>query len=215
MNKNVLAISLFANLCFAVFLGQKIIQRLQKQEVQKVSHSEVRLDQFSSYPTPKDTVVLIGDSLIERGQWDELIPETKTVNRGISGATFKSYLDTGIIQRLDSSNKVIILLGINNFWNGETYPQIFEQFLAFKSAIKEKNFKSVSFVKLLPTFLSDLDKRSEDILNLNLEIAKSFSDTEIIDLSQELSSPQYFIDGVHLNGSGYQVVGTKISSLLK
>lgn len=144
-----------------------------------------------------------------------MIPEIKIVNRGISGATFKSYLDTGIIQRLDSSNKVIILLGINNFWNGETYPQIFEQFLAFKSVIKEKNFKSVSFVKLLPTFLSDFDKRSEDILNLNLEIAKSFSDMEIIDLSQELSSSQYFIDGVHLNGSGYQVVGIKISSLLK
>jgi hypothetical protein len=64
-------------------------------------------------------VVMLGDSLTELGEWQEMFPEVKIANRGIS-----SDMTSGILERLDEvmearPRKVFLMAGINDlFWGG-------------------------------------------------------------------------------------------------
>ncbi|MCP4911783.1 MAG: hypothetical protein GY909_01590 [Oligoflexia bacterium] len=180
-----------------------------------MTHIDVRLDQFRSYPNPMNSIVLIGDSLIERGQWDEMLPGFKSVNRGVSGATFGTYLASGILQSLDSSNEIIILLGINNFWKNESYENTKDQLVKFLDVVKKKDFKRVTIIKLLPTYYEQLDQKRNEIDKLNEDIEKLAKKYRVIDLSNALNDQSFFIDGVHLSGKGYKVVGDNILKYLK
>ena len=54
-----------------------------------------RVSFFSSYPPPGDSIVMLGDSITEGGEWVELFPGTPVRNRGIGGDT-----TTGLLARL-------------------------------------------------------------------------------------------------------------------
>lgn len=78
------------------------------------SYYKQRLEYFRQMPDRKKEVVFLGDSHTELGEWQELIPRQRIINRGISGDN--TY---GVLNRLDeivSSRpaKIFLMIGVND-----------------------------------------------------------------------------------------------------
>ena len=75
-----------------------------------------------------ETLLLLGDSLIEYGDWSSLLPAYRTINRGAAGETV-GELAGRLGREVDLENdpeQIIILSGTNNMLMGdESFPAIF------------------------------------------------------------------------------------------
>ena len=89
MKNIIISLSLLASFAFAT-------TNLDPYYLHKKSQFEM-LAQNDKYK-----IVMLGDSITDEGQWDELLNNSKVQNRGISGDT-----TDGVLDRLDSINKNI------------------------------------------------------------------------------------------------------------
>lgn len=79
-----------------------------------------RMDLFNSHPPEDHDIVFLGNSITERGEWEQLITGKKIANRGIGGD-----ITYGVIARLDNvialrPKKIFLLIGINDI--GRFFP---------------------------------------------------------------------------------------------
>jgi lysophospholipase L1-like esterase len=155
--------------------------------------------------------VFIGGSITDAAEWEDLFPSLKIANRGISGDT-----TIGVLKRLDSiysskAAKAFIMIGINDISIGLEIYHIVEN---YKRIINKLNAHGMH-VYIQSTILAGKRKTGLNmkIIALN-ELLKKISDENekvtYIDLNIKLSkdshlSSNYSTDGVHLNGSGYDV----------
>ena len=149
---------------------------------------------------------MVGDSLTDLGEWQELLHRDDVVNRGITNDT-----TAGLLSRLKESapdhSKVFLLIGVNDLLHD-----------ASVSATEEGIAKAVSRLQpahevlLQSTLLTDRD----DALNRKIGQLDAFERNlcrgggcTFVDLNLALSAggrlnPAYTADGLHLNGSGYR-----------
>ena len=104
------------------------------------SHYEHKKSQFELLSnTNTSRIVMLGDSIIERGLWHELTNRDDIANRGISGDT-----TAGILNRIGSLNngieKAFIMIGTNDLGSKKSVEYIF---LNYKEIIEylEKKVK--------------------------------------------------------------------------
>uniref|UniRef100_A0A942T1A5 SGNH hydrolase-type esterase domain-containing protein n=1 Tax=Neobacillus citreus TaxID=2833578 RepID=A0A942T1A5_9BACI len=67
--------------------------------------------------TDRTTVLFLGDSITAEGPWEQLVPDERTSNHGISGDT-----TDGVLDRLDrvvaeQPEVIVLLIGTNDFGN--------------------------------------------------------------------------------------------------
>ena len=82
------------------------------------AHYQQRLEFFEKMPNQKNEIVFLGNSIIEHGEWQELLAgvKAKVINGGIGGDnTF------GVLARLDEvlvskPQKILLLIGINDLF---------------------------------------------------------------------------------------------------
>jgi len=69
-------------------------------------------------------IMMLGDSITDRGLWGELTQRDDIVNRGINGDTTE-----GVLHRLDALNphiqKAYIMIGVNDILMGKKISEIF------------------------------------------------------------------------------------------
>src|SRR3954449_5765154 len=74
---------------------------------------EARAAQFRDLRSPAD-IVMLGDSLTEWGNWHEMVPEFRIINRGIAGDTSSGVLDR-LQEVIDRRPKVVfVMIGTND-----------------------------------------------------------------------------------------------------
>jgi lysophospholipase L1-like esterase len=175
---------------------------------------EARTTQFN-YLTAKDKVVFVGNSLIEGGNWDELLHSESIVNRGIGG----DY-SNGIAKRLggyiaQKPRCIVYLDGINDFARGYPLPVVVAN---FKRAAEETRAKHIPLIALSTLYVSNQYGPAEKVRALNRIVADynaqlstycQANQIPYVDANQVLASDStlvasYSIDGVHLKGPGYQ-----------
>ena len=206
--KRVLFISVFINIVLLAHTGKKIYSRLSSVETNRPSHYAMRIDYFKSLPNPKNKIVMVGDSLIERGYWNELVDNSKVINRGISGITIRGLLKSRLVESLDQSNEIILLIGINDIWQNRDELDIQTDLKTLFTLLNKKNFKKVSIIGLLPAFDKELAER--DLMRKRVNKLIGQSRFHYIDLEETLNHSKFFMDGVHLNGHGYKTLVSKV-----
>lgn len=77
-------------------------------------------ENLSSSKDKKEKIVFLGDSLIDKGEWNELLSNEDIANRGINGDTTE-----GVLNRIDSvialvPKKAFIMIGTNDVGRGES-----------------------------------------------------------------------------------------------
>ena len=176
---------------------------------------ENRKNLFEHLPLPKGSIVFLGDSITEYGQWEELLNNSKVKNRGISGDT-----TWGLLRRLkgitsSQPKAIFLMIGINDFlFIGQekiikNYSQIIQQ-------IKSETPNSQLFIQSVLPVNSSVKKTvfdNEAITSLNKALRKSANKEGVtyLDIHQRLLDnddvlkAEFTADGVHINGAAYMI----------
>ncbi|GEM_PF-77767 len=190
-----------------------------------------RMEFFKQLPPVKHAVVFLGNSITERGEWHELIPEEVVLNRGIGGDnTF------GVLARLDDilnndPAKIFLLIGINDIGRGLPVDIILQNYERIINKIQSLSPKTILYLQsVLPindevlqySYMKNkneqVNKLNEGILKLaqkygnlpNESIRTSLRDnlvyinlhTVMADAAGQLKK-EYTIDGIHLKPLAY------------
>lgn len=217
-------ISLLAFLLMAYQFGgiSNILFKLKhKHALAKMEH---RNSHFASSPLSKGSIIFLGDSITEFGEWSELFPTHRVLNRGVAGDGIR-----GVMNRLDEIKRheptlIFLMIGVNDLCF-HTPSEVYQ-----------------SYEHLLNYMLLDFDKNQiivQSILPVNNEIYKTGTDNEQIDEVNKVVSDfcakkgipyanlaslfkdntnnlkkAFTLDGIHINGIAYKAWSQSLNNWL-
>ncbi len=222
-------ISIFINVIFitlAVFLFTKIgspryLFYLIKNRGQGiVSLKNHRTSHLNTLQIADNQIVMLGNSITAECEWSELLQNKSIINRGIIGDGTFDILDrlTPIIQA--KPRKIFLLIGVNDLLFhplsiiGENYEKIVKR-------IKTETPETELYLESVLPIHNDLRRnglKNDDINALNgqiFELSKKYK-AIYIDLASKLKNTEgslqeeLSLDGIHLNGKGYQILGENL-----
>lgn len=170
-------------------------------------HKKSLYEKLSSNNSYK--IAMLGDSITDWGEWNELFERNDLINRGISGDS-----TDGVLKRLDGINssvsKVFILIGVNDLGKGRSVDYIFDNYKKIVTRLKQKNMQPVIQSILFVDPVKIHNRKNSDIEELNNKLKTYALENDLIyiDLNVKLSKDKklrsdYSYDGLHLNGDGY------------
>ena len=216
--KKILSGFLFALLLSGCNIKQpKQIEAWKIQNDPYYKHKKSQFQMLSQ--NTKYTTVMLGDSITDEGQWDELLDNPLVQNRGISGDT-----TDGVLERLDSINKsikqVFIMIGVNDIMRGRDLDVIFANYLKIIQTFKDKNIKVYiqSTLYIGETRKANFNPKVEE-LNRRLEKYAGENQITFINLNpifapQKVLKKEFTSDDLHLNGSAYKLWAEQIRKFL-
>lgn len=167
--------------------------------------------------TPQN-VVLLGNSLTERGAWTEYFQDARLLNRGIGGDCV-----AGMIARVDSiaagnPRSIFLMAGVNDLIFSKIEPAaLLRQYVRLLDKIQRLSPQTTVYIEsLLPLdeaqnelYFAGKNTRIEAFNGLLRELASQRGIT-YIDLWSLFASDgrmptRYTVDGIHLNASGYAI----------
>jgi predicted alpha-1,2-mannosidase len=174
-----------------------------------------RKEHFETLPNTMNEIIMLGNSITNGAEWHELFGIPNIKNRGIGGD------DTdGILERLDEvtlskPSRIFIMIGTNDLANAKTVDHVLENYRKILEQIREQSPGTWVYVQsVLPTEDAiHTSRKNTDIMEINrrLETLAGEMDMVYIDLysffvtEDNKLDPDYSIDGLHLNGAGYQL----------
>ena len=164
--------------------------------------------------------VMFGDSLTQRGHWQDMFPNISIGNRGIG-----SDDTTGMLERLDSiratkAKTVPIMAGTNDV--SRKYPPdvIAKNILTIGKKLSETGIRII----VQSVILADKERRNKNIeinkINRILETESAPLGFQYIDVNKHLAPDgflleKYTVDGIHLTVQGYEIWRNILSPYLK
>jgi lysophospholipase L1-like esterase len=172
---------------------------------------------FEAMPIVTNETILLGDSITNCANWEELLSNKKVINRGISGD-----ITLGVLDRIDEivrrkPAKIFILIGINDIAQKIDPKIILENYQKIISKISSESPKTKIYIQsILPTndaydTFKNHQGKMDIIKQVNLDLAALAQKNnlfflnlypEFLDNEGKLDS-RYTNDGLHLLGSGY------------
>ena len=159
------------------------------------------------------TVVLLGHSLIEYGDWEEWLPEFNVINLGVAGETTEGLASRmeHVLRDYPGADYYLIMSGINNIAMDDysfldTYRWIIRK-------LKESSPDSKVIVhSILPCRIEFIDNNEIKKTNEKLRDIAEAEGVHYLDLydrfvdhNGEAVSEYLLDDGVHLSNAGYRV----------
>jgi lysophospholipase L1-like esterase len=186
---------------------------------------------FAQLPIGPHDIVLLGDSILDYGEWHEFLANPHARNRAINGDDTRT-----ILPRLDQITRgrprhVVLLCGINNIQNHVSYAQTTREYARIVATITSRSARTdVWLLPVLPIntrlyrkwIVPDMDflhtPAREEVVALDTFIRTLAVDRPRIhfvdlpglldpagELRQECTS-----DGIHLNGRGLEQVALRL-----
>lgn len=189
-----------------------------------IDYHNARLSDFKTDTAAKNKIVFSGDSMIEFGQWQDLLNNATIINRGILGDN-----SFGLLNRINDiiglQPKILfVIIGINDIAGNIPVKVTLNNICEFVNQIIESSPTTKIFVhSILPTnpvhsehrveFSNHYNKNDQFVeLNNLLKSQSKFLKFSFIDLykyfvdeSGNLNSEFSNEDGLHLNSKGYQL----------
>ena len=162
---------------------------------------------FESYTTQAD-VVMVGDSITDAAEWQEMFAGITIVNRGISGDTTEGLLNRlqGVIRT--GAKKAFIMIGVNDFTYTDSVDEVFKNYQQVVETLVAAGIDPYiqSTIQVGPDKTEYSLKIAE--LNRRLGIFATENGIIFIDLNRVLApagtlEESYSLDQVHLNANGY------------
>lgn len=159
------------------------------------------------------TLLMIGDSLIEWGDWDILLPELEIINRGIAGEHTEE-LSARLIREIDDIREpdhILLMSGTNNLLMGSPYfPAILASMLPRLAGLCPKSV--ITLNSIMPMRIKGLAEETVTAINQELRDVAERSGCRFLDMTKAfteqclpITKPCFMNDGVHLSTRGYQV----------
>lgn len=165
---------------------------------------------------------MLGDSLIEWGDWEILLPEYNIINRGMAGETIEG-LAARLIQELNAQpnpDAILLQSGTNNLLLGfPHFPAVYSGMLPTIRAFIPDSPIIISSLMPMPVVpeneLADLNDQLRDLTEQTeqcwfLDMVPPFTERCL-----PITKPGFLNDQVHLSTLGYQVWAEEIKSCLE
>jgi lysophospholipase L1-like esterase len=219
MTKNKLLILLiFTLISISVYekYPSKIYAKIKSKEITGTSFSENwRYQQeigLYKYYQKKGNVVMLGNSITYRADWNELLNREDIINRAIG-----SDITDGFLARMEYIYNVnpklcFVMGGVNDISKGIKPEVISDNLYEITRKLNERNIKPILFSILYTAENYPNYKEFNRSVKLSNEKIKDMCENnaiEYIDLNQILSEneilkDEYSFDGIHLTGLGYE-----------
>ncbi len=220
--KGLLGISMLANIILVGVLFY-LVQRLGgiKFMIHRISAGglagvyENRKDLFDHLTMQKGSIVFLGDSITEYGQWEELLQNPKVKNRGIAGDT-----TWGLLRRLSTITStqpqaIFLMIGVNDFLFTDK-SEIIENYTNIVQQIKTETPNSQLFIQSVLPINTNVkntvfNNKEIKLLNQSLQQLAQKEGLIYIDIHQLLANEKgalaanFTADGVHINGAAYTI----------
>ncbi len=168
------------------------------------------------------TVLMLGDSLVEWGDWQTLLPNFQVINRGLAGETTEDLAGRLIdeLNRQDEPDALLLQSGTNNLLMGNPhFPAIFSSLVPTIRALYPHAPILLSSLMPMPVVTEHLlDKVNRELL----EVAEDTDNCYFMDIVPPfieqclpITHPGFLADQVHLSTRGYQVWAAEIDRHLK
>ncbi|SMO88979.1 GH92 family glycosyl hydrolase [Gracilimonas mengyeensis] len=172
-------------------------------------------EHFENLPNTPDEILFLGDSITDNAEWAELFGNNPDIkNRGIGGD------DTdGVLERLgevteSQPDKVFIMIGTNDLAYGKSKEYVVDNYRKILDRIMSDSPDTEIYLQsVLP--VDDqvhFTRPNADIEYINGQLQSISKELGLIyiDLASQFRKdgkmdPAYSIDGLHLNGEGYEV----------
>lgn len=184
----------------------------------RTEYWQQRASLFEILPVSENSIVFLGNSITDGGEFAELLGIPEAINRGING----DVID-GIEERLEAvtsghPRRIFLLIGINDISHGKSAKAIGAEYRKLvKRILQESPATDLILQSVMPVDTSygryrNLAGREGVIGPLNsiiADIAREFG-LKYIDLWPALATdrgtlkPEMTFDGLHLNGTGYK-----------
>jgi lysophospholipase L1-like esterase len=204
-----------------VSIPSKLIEKLRPQAASSVvqipnyrenNRYARQRSMFSVYQPQPINIVMLGDSLTEDVDWNELLSRTDIANRGIGGDTL-----TGFLERLDDvyavqPRRCFIMGGVNDIRQNvplseilDTYKAIVEKLLSHEI---QPIIQSTLYIAPPRPNVASVNQKIQQLntllLNYSREKSIAFVDVNASLSTDEQLKPEHTYDGVHLVGEAYK-----------
>lgn len=170
-------------------------------------------------------VIMIGDSIVEHGKWQNAFPNHRIINLGVGGNTIEQVSDRAEMISVLQPEQVFVLVGINNYpvFDDETLMEDLYKELITK--VKACGCPRIYMISITP-ITEEAEKRlgtSNDKIDSINEIIKNICEEEgipYINASEKLKKENHADelytsgDGLHLNTEGYQRIYSALQPLI-
>lgn len=178
-----------------------------------------------------NNIVFAGDSLIAGNNWDEMLPEKTTRNRGISGDTVIG-LKNRIAEIAKTNPKAtIIQIGINDLISGKDIKDVNSEYKDLVDSYLDNQENANLILMMTFPINEDIYSRYYPSSGLNNNKIQSFKtlmkstfenydNVRMLDISKKLVDKNgnlkenYTVDGLHLTAGGYKVWIEELDKLL-
>lgn len=214
MKKKILSGFLFALLLSGC--NMKEPKQVQEWKIQNDPYYKHKTSQFKVLAmNEKYTTMMLGDSITDEAQWDELLNSDKVQNRGISGDT-----TSGVLERLDSTSKsikqVFIMIGVNDIMRGKETAEVYSNYLKIIKFFQDKNIKvyiqSTLYIgeKRAGNFNPKIEELNKKLETFAKENSITFINLNPILAPNKMLKKEFTFDDLHLNGSAYKLWAQEI-----
>ncbi|MFD2100794.1 D-alanyl-lipoteichoic acid biosynthesis protein DltD [Flagellimonas iocasae] len=193
----------------------RILRKFKTEEVKDIPYSNNwrYKQEMSLYPyyKKKGTIVMLGNSITYRVDWNELLNRSDVINRGVG-----SDITKGMLERLPhvintSPQLCFVMGGVNDLNAGGPIDTIVSNLEKIAAVLKQNEVKPVIFSILhVSDTYQDYAEFNKKVKQTNEAIKKMCADhnIEFVDLNRSLSEnemlkTEYSFDGIHLTGLGY------------
>lgn len=165
---------------------------------------------------------MLGDSLVEWGDWQKLLPSVSVINRGIAGEPTEG-LAARLVQEVDLNplpDVILVQSGTNNLLFGNLhFPAIFESMMPLLQALCPTTPLILCSLMPMPAAaahdINTVNERLEEIANQTkkctfMDLVQPFNEQCL-----PITHPGFLNDQVHLSTRGYQVWAGEINAALK
>lgn len=164
-------------------------------------------------------IVMFGDSLIDLGNWQELLGRTDLLNHGISGFTTSHFIWLVHKKVINYQPDICIMDGgINDISVGIPLCRTFQN---YRSLIDTLLVHGIQPIVNSTVYQKNNPRSKEMVDSLNQFLYDYCTQKEVVflDINSKLSSekglkPEYTTDGTHLTMEAYQIWGAEIKKVL-
>lgn len=188
-----------------------------------------KVSMFEELTISAEDIVFLGDSITEGGEWNEIFPDLRVKNRGISGDT-----TAGLISRLPSLLKahpkqIFLMIGVNDIVFEKSDTKIVDRIAAIVAAVQKESPETELFLQSLlpmnPSFPPHKPRTRQwqriDAINRMLQKVAADAGIRYIDLYSHFTDEKGHLkkeltnDGLHLLGAGYRIWQAQIETLIR
>lgn len=190
-----------------------------------IGREQARAELFHALTQPRD-VVLIGDSLTDRGEWAELLGRP-VANRGIANDSIADVrARLGDLAALEP-HTVFLLIGVNDLMAGASPEAMAADHAALVGELRRRLPRARLVIESLLPIRDELIARDEPLATPTVQRANQLlarnaaaAGADWLDLTAALADrsgqldPPYSSDGLHLSGAGYRAWAAALAPYL-